>query len=170
MGNPVRSIAGGISAAIVLLGLVLAFAFGGFNLTIFFIALAIAALVGSFGSLNPNAVYGSLYGFSWLLMLALFFATGSWLWFLVGAAISILLSTLRRPILALLLGMGIFGVASIANRQQPQPYYQPSQSYQQGYQPPVETYQEGGQAYHVQQNQPQYEPLQVQNPEQMPPQ
>jgi hypothetical protein len=90
MHNPVRSIAGGISAAIILIGLVLAFAFGGFNLTIFFIALAVAMLVGSFGSLNLNAVYGALFGFSWLLMLALYFMPGS-----VGCRCGMVSSMLR---------------------------------------------------------------------------
>ncbi|HEV2656583.1 MAG TPA: hypothetical protein VGT82_16570, partial [Ktedonobacteraceae bacterium] len=144
-------------------------------------------LVGSFGSNNPRGVYGGIQGFSWLLMLALFFATGSWLWFLVGAGISAILGAFTRPILAGLGGLALFGMA----RQQPSPqsqppYYQPPQQepytppqpayqgYQEGYQP--ETYQEGGQQHpYPQTPQPpppsqQYEQPQAQYPQQMPPQ
>jgi len=153
MRDSVRSIASGISGAIVLLGLALAFALGGFNLPVFFVALAFAVLVGSFGSLNPRGVFGALYGFFGLLILALYFATHSWLWFLVGAAIATLLSALAKPITALILSIGIFGMVSVANRQQQHPY----QSSQQGYSPPAaETYQEGG--------------LEYRSPQQMPPQ
>ena len=137
--NPVRSITGGLSGAIVLLGLALSFAFGGFNLVIFFIALAFAVFIGS---LNPRGVSGGLIGAMWMIMLALFFATGSWLWFLVGVALSAIISAFIRPLTAFLLGLGIFGLAA-ANQQSQQPYYQPSpnqqpyppQPYQQGYQP-----------------------------------
>ncbi len=175
--NPVRSITGGLSGAIVLLGLALSFAFGGFNLVIFFIALAFAIFIGSLGSLNPRGVSGGLIGAMWMIMLALFFATGSWLWFLVGAALSAIIGTLIRPLTVFLLGLGIFGLAS-ANQQSRQPYYQPTpnqepyqpQPYQQGYQTPQpEGYQEGGQSYPYP-GQQQYEQPQVQYPQEMPPQ
>ncbi|HLG62314.1 MAG TPA: hypothetical protein VKY19_10300 [Ktedonosporobacter sp.] len=172
-----NSMANGISGGIVLLGLALAFAFGGFNLTIFFIALAIATLVSALGSLNPHRVYGSLQGFFWLLILALFFATDNWIWFLVGAGVSAIMGALFKPIIASLMGMGL---ASMANRPPQQPYYQPSQapqqpyyqpsqqSYEQGYRPPQsETYQEGGRQYSTSQE---YEQPQVQYPQEMPPQ
>lgn len=183
--NPMRSIAGGLSGAIVLLGLALSFAFGGFNLVIFFIALAFAVLIGSFSSLNPRGVSGGLIGAMWMIMLALFFATGSWLWFLVGAALSAIISAFIRPLTAFLLGLGIFGLAS-TNQQPQQPYYSPTsnqqpypsqpQQYQQGYQPTpqAESYQEGGQQYsYPGQQQPpqqQYEQPQAQYPQEMPPQ
>ena len=116
-------------------------------------------------------------------MLALFFATGSWLWFLVGAALSAIISAFIQPLTAFLLGLGIFGLAS-ANREPQQPaYYQPtfnqepyqSQLYQQGYQTPqTEGYQEGGQRYTYPEQQQsslqQYEQPQAQYSQEMPPQ
>ncbi len=149
---PRRSVTGGISGGITLLGIALAIVFGGgsFNLVIFFIALAFASLISSLGTLNPRRVYGGLHGFFWMLIVALFFATGSWIWFLVGAAISTILGSLVKPITAALLGLGLFGMASMANQQpQQSPYQQPQpyQPYQEGYQPPQpqETYREVGQ-------------------------
>ena len=174
-----NSVTGGISGGIVLLGLALAFAFGGFNLTVFFIALALAALVSSLGSLNPHRIYGSLQGFFWLLILALFFATDNWIWFLVGAGLSAIMGALFKPIIAGLLSLGIFGAATMANQPQQQPYYQPQQPYyqppqapqapyQQGYQPQqTETYQEGGRQHQYAE---QFEQPQAQYPQQMPPQ
>ena len=169
-----QSITGGLSGAIVLIGIVLALAFGGFNLVIFFIALAFSTFVGSLSSRNPRGVYGGLIGAMWLIMLALFFATGSWLWFLVGAALSAILGTLVRPITALLLGMSIFGFTSQPSQTQ-QPYYSPTPPQQAPYQPPqAEGYQEGGQRYQYpgQQLLPQqqYEQPQSQYPQEMPPQ
>src|SRR5437588_13071375 len=104
--NPLR----GLTAGIILIGLALGFAFGGGHLflPIFFIALAFSALIGSISTFNPRGLYGGFYGFFWLLVLAMFFFTGSWIWFLVGAGISIILGVLIRPILAGLLGLGIF--------------------------------------------------------------
>jgi hypothetical protein len=175
MRNPVRSMTSGISGALVLIGLFLAFIFGGFNLPIFFVALAFASLIGSFGSLNPRGVYGGIQGFVWLLGLALCFAIGFWPWILLVAAVSVILGALIRPIIAGLLGLGIFGLASMANRQRQQQYYQPPQQpyppYQQGYQSPAPphppTYEEGGRQYSYPQ---QYEQPQAQYPEEMPPQ
>jgi hypothetical protein len=181
--NPVRGVTNGLSAAIILIGVGLALTFGSFNLVIFFIALAVAIFVGSLGTLNPNRIYGSLIGAMWMLILALFFATGFWQVFIIGAALSALLGAIARPLIALLLGMGIFGLASAAQRsqqtyyqppQQPQqPYYQP-QPYQQGYQPTPqsERYQEGGQQYQYPQQQQasQYEQPQSQYPQELPPQ
>ncbi len=178
--NPVRGVTNGLSSAIVLIGVVLALAFGGFNLVIFFIALAVAIFVGSLGTLNPNRIYGSLIGAMWMLILALFFATGFWQVFIIGAALSALLGAIARPLIALLLGIGIFGLASATQRTQQtyyqpqqQPYYQP-QPYQQGYQPTPqpEEYQESGQQYQYPQQQQasQYEQPQSQYPQELPPQ
>jgi hypothetical protein len=110
-----------------------------------------------------------------LLGLALCFAIGFWPWILLVAAVSVILGALIRPIIAGLLGLGIFGLASMANRQRQQQYYQPPQQpyppYQQGYQPPAPpqppTYEEGGRQYSYPQ---QYEQPQAQYPEEMPPQ
>jgi hypothetical protein len=172
--NPVSSVTRAISGAIILLGLALAFTIGhGFFLPVFFVALAFSILIGSIGSLNPRGVLGGIQGFLWMLILALFFITNNWVWFLVGAAISAVLGALIRPISAWLLSMGIFSATSRANREQ-QPYYQPPQQqqpyqpYQEGYQPPQsQTYEEGGQAYQYPQ---QYEQPQAHYPQEMPPQ
>lgn len=178
--NPVRGITNGLSGAIILIGVVLALTFGSFNLVIFFIALAVAIFVGSLGTLNPRRIYGGLIGAMWMIILALFFATGFWQLFIVGAALSVLLGAIGRPLIGLLVGMGIFGLAS--SMQQPQqtyyqppqqPYYQPPQPYQQGYQPTpqVESYQEGNQHYQYPQQQPsQYEQPQAQYQQELPPQ
>lgn len=120
-----RAITGGISTLIILIGLALAFVFGGFNLPIFFVALAFAILIGSLGSSDPNNVYGGIHGFFWMLILALFFITGSWIWFLVGAGISVLLTILMRPILGALVGVRILGITPVTSA--PQHYYEPPQ-------------------------------------------
>jgi len=78
---------GGLSGAIILMGIFLPIAFGGFNLPIFFIALAASIFVGSLASGSPRSVYGSLYGALWMLILALFFITGSWIWFVIGGVL-----------------------------------------------------------------------------------
>ena len=122
MRNPVRSVTSGISGAIVLIGLALAFAFGGFNLSIFFVALAFASLIGSFGSLNPRNAYGGIQGFVWLLGLALCFAIGFWPWILVLVGISAILGSLIAPITAGLVGLGIY--AATQNNQPQQQYQQ----------------------------------------------
>lgn len=190
--NSARSVTGGVSGFIVLIGIALAFAlgFGSFNLPIFFIALAFAIFIGSLGSLNPRGVVGGTIGAMWMIILALFFITHTWIVFLIGTALSALLGSLMRPIVAALLGLGIFGLASSQRNQQPQqpyyqpppqqpyqpqqPYYQPPppsqqpyQSYQQGYQPQPEAYQEGGRQYQYPQSP---EQPQAQYPQQMPPQ
>jgi hypothetical protein len=53
-----------------------------------------------------------------MIILAFFFITHSWIWFLVGAALSALMGALFQPIVAPLPGWGIFGAASMLNRQQ----------------------------------------------------
>jgi len=155
-----QSITRSISAAIILLGLVLIFSFGYFSLPIFFIVLAFATFIGALGRPNLRSIYGSMVGFFWMLILALFFLTHSWLWFLVGAIMSVVLGSLMRPILAVLLGIGLFRVLTNQQSQppyqppqQPYPPYQPPpyQPYQQGYQPPAqppEAYQEEGEQYY----------------------
>ncbi len=179
MGYNRGSATGGIAGGIVLIGLALAFAFGGFNLPIFFVALAFAALVGSMSSRNPQGIYGGIQGFFWLIALALFFVTGSWIVFLLAAGISAILGTLARPIIARLASTAFFGMTQQPPQQQyyqqPQQPYQPPQPapYQESYRAPqAETYQEGGQPYpYPPEHQPsqQYEQPQAQYPQQMPP-
>jgi hypothetical protein len=193
--GPLSSLAGGIF----IICLALAFFFqsqfgGGWFLPLIFIGLAFSILIGSIGSLNPRGIYGGLYGFSWMIVLALFFITGSWIWFLVGAGISIILGALARPLMAGLLGAGIFAATQAGQQPYQQPYrqgqqppyqppYQPGQepyqSYQQGYQPmqppPAPgTYDQGSQQYQYppQEAQPkqQYEAPETQYPQEMPPQ
>lgn len=120
-----RTITGGISSVIILIGLALAFVFGGFNLPIFFIALAFAILIGSLGSSDPNNVYGGIHGFFWMLILSLFFITGSWIWFLGGAGISVLLAIMMCPILGALAGVKILGMTPVTSA--PRHYYEPPQ-------------------------------------------
>ncbi len=174
-----RSPAGGVASAITLIGLALALIIHPFNLPIFFVTLALATFVGALGTTNPRRIYSAIHGSMWMLILALFFVTYSWLWFLVGAAISTLLGSLSRPIIAWLLTTGAFGLSAQTPPQQP--YYtppptpQPQQPYQQGYQatpsPPPETYREGEkQYYYPPQPSEQYDSPQSQYPQQMPPQ
>ncbi len=132
---------------------------------------------------NPvRRLFGGLYSILWLVIIIIFFATGShfWVLFLIGALLSVL-GIVIRLVTAGIIGAGIFGAASMMSNQQQQPPYQPYQQpyqppqqpyqpYQQGYQPPPVTYQEGGQQYPNQPPQPQYEQPQAQYPQEMPPQ
>jgi hypothetical protein len=172
MRNNRNSATSGIATGIFLIGLALAFIFGGFNLPIFFVALAFSSLVGSMSSRNPRGLYGGLYGFFWLIALAVFFMTNSWIVFLLAAGISAILGAMAGQIIAGLGSMAFFGTPQ---QQPPQQYYQPPQPpYQEGYQPPqqpAETYQEGGEQYpYPSQPSQQYEQPQAQYPQQMPPQ
>jgi len=136
---------------------------------------------------NPvRRLFSGLYSILWLVIIIIFFATGShfWVLFIIGALISAVLGILIRLVTAGIIGAGIFGAASMMSNQQQQPPYQPYQQpyqpyqppqqpyqpYQQGYQPPPVTYQGGGQQYPNQPPQPQYEQPQAQYPQEMPPQ
>jgi hypothetical protein len=114
-----------------------------------------------------------------MLILALFFITHSWIWFVIGGVLCAVLGSMARPILASMGYVSTCGSTPVANRQ-PQPYYQPEQAYrppeapyqpyEQGYQPEQpETYQEGGQQHQYPPT-AQYEEPQAQYPQQMPPQ
>lgn len=191
--NRYRSPARRLAGLIFLVFLFIAFFTGGsgegFFLPLLFVGLAFATLIGSFATFNPRGVYGGMQGFIWMLGLALCFAVGFWPWILIPIILSGLLGILLRPIMGLLLGMGIFGAANMTNQQQPmyQPPYQPYQppvppyqppaqqepyqAYGQGYQsvpePSPETYREGGQQYPYPQS---YEQPQAQYPQELPPQ
>lgn len=170
--NPLRAATGGIF----LIGMAIAFAisgqFGGhWFLPILFITLALTSLIGSL-NFNRQGVYSGSYGFVWLLMLALFFITGSWLWFLVGAGLSAILGSLWRPMIR-----GGFSPQQPYYQQPYQPTNQQEpnyQAYEQGYQPPVQqppsAYREDAmQRPYPQAQEPQYEQPQVQYPQEMPP-
>jgi hypothetical protein len=182
-GNPLNAICG----AIVLLALALAFAVshataGIFFLPILFFGLAICTLFrGLFGG-SQRVAYGAFYGFFWLIILALFFMTSWWEWFLVGAALSIILSALARPIMGTLVGMG-FSNTFANNQPQPTPPYQSPEAtpyqpgqYQEGYQPPQQagSYQEGDSFHTPQESQPHeqrpYEQPTTEYPQELPPQ
>jgi hypothetical protein len=174
---------GGLAGAFLFIGLILALVIQPFNLPIFFAGIAASILVGALASPNPQGIYGGVIGAMWVLMLALFFLTGSWLWFLVGVVLSMLLGSFARPIMAGIRGSSFYNQYERPN-QPPQQYYQPTQqpyqspqqqpyqSYQQGYQaPPAETYQEGNQNYsypaqgsEYEQPQPQYPPQEMPPP------
>ena len=134
--RPGRRIIGPIIFVIIIIAIFSGRGFSGnFFLPLLMIFLAFATLIGSFFTLNPRRIYGGLYGFVWLLGLALCFAFGfGWIW--LPIVISILLSILARPLIAVLLGLGIF--SALNQNQAAQPMYTPPM---QPYQPPVQPYQ-----------------------------
>lgn len=193
-----RGFLGGMSGGIFMIGLAIAF-FSGHFLPVLFVTLAVTSLLGSVSSMRPNALYGGLHSFVWLLGLAFCFIFGFWPWILVVVGASAILGAMRVPIMAAIVGAGIMGAnqqpTSMYQPYQPQPQYQeqppyqpqsqyreqPSyQPYQQGYQAPAQaiqpqgTYQEGNQQHPYQGQEP-VQPLdeqpQTEYPQQhMPPQ
>ena len=184
--NPMRGLAGGI----ILIALIIGFTFnnalsGSGFLVVFFIGLALASLFGSFSTMHRYSIYGGMYGFIWLLGLALCFIIGFWPWILLPVAVTMILSALYRPIMG-----GLAGAGFMAQQPIPQQPYQPQEQpgYQQPYQPPYQegyqqpyqegyqgappqphnTYQEGPAQPHntYQEGGTPYEPPQVQHPEQ----
>lgn len=160
--NRGRRLIGPIVFVIVMIAIFSGRGFGSdFFLPLLFVVLAFGTLIGSFFTLNPRRIYGGLYGFVWLLGLAVCFAFGfGWIW--LPIVISVLLSVLARPLIAALLGLGIF---SMLNRNQSappmytppvQPYQPPAQPY---YQPTQQPYQAYGEGYQPSTEQPpQYQP------------
>ncbi len=157
--NPGRRLAGLIIFVIIMIALFSGGIGSSFFLPILMVGLAFATLIGSFFSMNPRGIYSGLYGFVWFLGLALCFAIDFWPWILVPIVISALLSILARPIIAALLGLGIFSALNMNQPPQPmytplmQPYQPPPQAYEpygEGYQSPAQqppSYQEGGTQY-----------------------
>ena len=166
--NPMRRFFGLIILVLVAIAIFSGRGFGtDFFLPLVMVVLAFSTLIGSFFSLNPRGIYSGLYGFVWFLGLALCFVIGFWPWILLPIVVSALLGILARPIIAALLGLGIFSVLNMNRPAQPmytppmqpyqppvQPYTPPQeqqyQSYNQGYQPPTQqppTYQEGEAQY-----------------------
>src|SRR6266567_2905760 len=142
-----RPFFGGLAGGIFLIFLALSFlVYGSFNLPLFFVGLAFSALFGSLTSGKPQATYGGIMGFIWMLGLAAFFVFHFW-WpvFLLLAGISAIAGTMLRPMLS----------SQVSTGAPQQPYYQPPQqpqqpSYQEGYQPQPqqeESYQEGDKIY-----------------------
>jgi hypothetical protein len=161
--NPMRSLAAGIFLIALIIGFALKNAWGGSTfLVLLFFGLAFVSLFGSFSTMHRYSIYGGLYGFIWMLGLALCFLIGFWPWILLPVAITMILGSLFKPIMGGLEGAGFMAAAQAQQPSQQQPYPQQEQAnHQQGYQgapaQPHETYQEGGQ---------QYEQPQVHYPEQ----
>jgi len=150
--NPMRGLAGGIFLIALIIGFALSSIWGDTAfLVLLFVGLAFVSLFGSFSTMHRYSIYGGLYGFIWMLGLALCFIIGFWPWILLPVAITMILGSLFKPIMSGLAGAG-FMAAAQAQQPYQQPYPQQEQaSYQQGYQgapaQPHETYQEGGQQY-----------------------
>ena len=166
--NPLRAATGGIFFLGLALAIVISNQYGGdWFIAIFFITLACTSFIGSL-NFNRRGFYSGSYGFVWLLAIALFFITNSWVWFLVAIGVTAILGSLWQPMMR----------GGFASRQPyyQQPYQQPPayQPYEQGYQPPAQqpssAYQEDAMQHPYQQTQePQYEQPQVQYPQEMPP-
>lgn len=172
-----RPFFGGAAGGVFLICLALAFmVHGAFFLPLVFVGLAFAALFGSLSSGKPQATYGGIMGFIWMLGLGVIAAFNFW-WpgILILVGISAIAGTMFRPMMS----------APKQSEYQPfpppeQPYYQPSrpaeqpyQPYQEGYQPPQppEGYQEGGKVYpYPQQPEQEYEQPRAQYPQELPPQ
>lgn len=163
--NPMRGLAGGIFLIALIIGFALHDAWGGSAfLVLIFIGLAFASLFGSFSTMHRYGIYGGMYGFIWMLGLALCFVIGFWPWILLPVAVTMILGALFRPIMGGLAGAGFMAASQMQQppyQQQPdqQPYPPQGQpgygAYQQGYQgapaqpQPHETYQEGGQQHEL---------------------
>ncbi len=150
--SPARRLSGLVFFAIVLFA-IFGHGFGVGFLPLLMIGLAMATLIGSFGTMNPRGLYGGMQSFVWFMGLALCFSIGFWPWIIIPIVISALLGIFTRSIIAALLGLSIFSAANAMN-QQAQPMYtppmQPYQPYGEGYQPPVQetpVYQEGNMQY-----------------------
>ncbi len=174
---------GPISGAIILISLVLSFAFDGFNLPIFFTGLAFAMLVSALSAGNMQGLRGGVSGFIWMIALALFFITHVWLVFIVAAALTVLLNSLLQSVFltgpdARMPGMYTTPPARTEYQAQygaPQAPQEPYQPYEQGYQQsPQPDYAEGGKQYYyptpTEAGSNTAEQPQVQYPQQMPPQ
>lgn len=99
-----KSAASSVASCIIILGLIAPLVWGGFNLPIFFVALGLAILAVSLEHPSRKNVEAGLYSFSLMLMLALFFATGQWIWFLIGGVFLMLLSSLLKLMIDLIDG------------------------------------------------------------------
>lgn len=182
--NPMRGLAGGFFIIALLIAFVFHGSLGSIGiLPLLFVGLALFSLFGTASTMNQRSIYGGMYGFVWMLGLALCFIIGFWPWILLPIAATMILGALFNPIMN---GLGYITASQMQQQppiyqqqqayqhpEQPgyEPYQQGYQSYQQGYQgSPVQsqtTYQEGGQRYPYNQGpKQQYEQPQVQYPEQ----
>lgn len=181
-----RPFFGGLGGGFFLLCLALAFlVHGSFFLPLLFVGLAFAALFGSLSSGKPQATYGGIMGFIWMLGLAALFAFNLW-WpgILILLAISAIVGTTFRPMMRSMPTGAPQQPYYQPSQPSQQPYYQPPQPseqpsyqpYQEGYQPQSqpEGYQEGDKIYPYPQQQAQpsqeYEQPHAQYPQELPPQ
>jgi len=156
--NPIR----GLGGAIFLVFLILAFAvphafYGGSFLVLLFAGLAFLTLFSSVSSMNRNAIYGGLYGFIWMLGLALCFLIGFWPWILLPVVVSMVLGSLFRPLMA-----GMAGSSFLNQQPQQTPYQQTTyqQPIPQTEEPGFQPYQQGYQAQPFYQESSPQEPYQ----------
>ncbi len=143
----------------------------------------------SYGPRNGNfrRRMRGIYGFPWLFVFFLIYATGWWQWLIIGIVISALLSMFFRSTMSTATGYG--QQQTYYQPGQQQTYYQPSeqqgyqpvepqeyQQYQQGYQPAEpptpaqqDLYKQPGQEQAQTETYQDYEQPQTQYPQQMPP-
>lgn len=146
--NPMRGLAGGLFLIALIIGFALNNVWSGRGfLVLLFVGLAFMSLFGSWSTMHRTGIYGGMYGFVWMLGLALCFAIGFWPWILLPVAVTMILGALFRPIMG-----GLNGAGFTAQQQSYPPQEQPGYPhYQQGYQAtstqPHEAYPEGGQQY-----------------------
>ncbi|GCE28826.1 hypothetical protein KDA_43100 [Dictyobacter alpinus] len=133
-----------ISGGIFLIGLALAIIIGhNLFLPIFFVTLAFTSLFASGELDNPQARFGSLSGFVWLLTLALCFLTGQWALILLGIGATIILRAYQNPINDRMRSWTNNPPPPTYQAPPPTAYYQPpspqapERSYNEGY-PPAE--------------------------------
>ncbi len=121
---------------------------------------------------NRSRSYRNMRGFPWMLFFLIVIFTHSWVGFMIGIAVCVVLSLIMRGIFAASSSSGVPNTSPIVD-QAPQPHEAPEQQYyqpyEQGYQSvsTPETYQESGKQY--QYPEPQYEQPQVEYPQEMPP-
>lgn len=121
--NPLRGLATGLFLIALVIAIAFHNAFGGIGfLPIFFVGLAFLSLFGSISTLNRHGIYGGLNGFVWMLGLALCFWIGFWPWILLPVAVTMILGSLYRPMIAGLANAGFVPVSQMPQ----QPYQQPA--------------------------------------------
>ncbi len=142
-----------LSGGVFMIGLALAFVLssqsgGHLFLPVLFFTLGATSLLATLASGNSQKMYSGFHGMVWMIIMALFFLTGLWIWFLVGAGISAILGALGSMITAGLASAGILASEQrqpvyqpptqpyVPTNDPPQPYQSPEQpypQYQEGY-------------------------------------
>ncbi len=140
--SPLAGLGGGIFFLALAAGLYLSSIHQGqLFLPLLFAGMGVCILLGSLSSSHPQGIYGGLHGFTWFIMLALCFFTGSWLWLVVSMGLSLIMGALWQPIMALLSGSLQTPpplTTAPAPSSQPHPTTAPAAE-----EPPYQPYQEG---------------------------